>query len=469
MSILNVFPNRETFETTNALLARIAGALDGKTTSTSTNWSEVSRNVKMGVAETMYPVGTELTSYKCYGVSREVYGTAQIGTSIDIAKFVANIGTVDRVPRVFEYDNGMWTHKGVPVNMAEYGFSVTSATTGAKVVATMTCSEITWVVRGHNHHQTSPATAHSMTLEMKNVLCHSAASLGVQLDAPEAFFSNAGSIARAAGTYSFMLSESIGSWEVGTYKFTTGVNLPVGGQFCLSGNSNTALTSLKVLVYRNGYTQYTPDEQVSITKGSGGTSLGTMGQGNVNHAERVSNGSNNYAQSAVRQFLNSSAQHGAVCERKTRFDRPPTWEYGENTGNYHGFLFGMEEDFKSALATVVVPCITNNVYEYASLDETAYAPSQTYEVRDKVFLLSRNEIYGTSDGLDDGSQLEYYVNTTNQEKRAYDNWGASRAKAMRTPSPATTGYTRHVASSGGGVSNSSDAASLGICPAIVIA
>lgn len=469
--VLLKFPNRETFENTNAILARIAGALEnGGSKVYETNFAEVNKNVNLGLGPIMYPVGTEFTAYKAHTAAASVGGQNQGVTAVTInaETFLSAIDTVDRKVKVFEY-NGAWYYNGEAVNPSTYGLTLTGTpATGDTILVNMTCTKIIWVVRAHNHHATVSGAKYTMTIEMKWLYGTDTTYKAVVFDAPEAFYTHESDTALAIGTYNFNLPTTYDKWAAGNYQFTTTKTHPKGAQFCLSGVASTVLTSLKVRIYDDGFNDTVVSEELTITSGNGGTSLGAMGT-ELNHWQRVSYGSNNNAQSNCRQFLNSTAPQGSVCKQMTKYDRKPSWETGTDNA-YAGFLHGMGRDFLNAIATTVVPCRTNNVFEIASLDGTAFATGQTYELHDKVFLLSRPEIWGDWDSasLKDGTQLEFYNGLTNLERIKYDEWGVAHPAWVRSPSPSYAYYERDVGNTTGAVGNYIANLAIGVAAACVI-
>lgn len=469
--VLLKFPNRETFENTNAILARIAGALEnGGSKVYETNFAEVNKNVNLGLGPIMYPVGTEFTAYKAHTAAASVGGQNQGVTAVTInaETFLSAIDTVDRKVKVFEY-NGAWYYNGEAVNPSTYGLTLTGTpATGDTILVNMTCTKIIWVVRAHNHHATVSGAKYTMTIEMKWLYGTDTTYKAVVFDAPEAFYTHESDNALAIGTYHFTLATAYSSWAAGDYQFTTTKTHPKGAQFCISGYADAAMTSRKVRIYDGGYNDTVVSEELTITAGSGGTSLGTFGV-ELNHAQRVSYGSNNCAQSAMRQFLNSTAPQGSVCKQMTKFDRKPSWETGSDNA-YAGFLHGMGQDFLNAIATAVVPCRTNNVFETNSLDGTAFVTGQTYNLHDKVFLLSRGEIWGTYDSasLKDGTLLEFYDGLTNLERIKYDEFGVAHIAWVRTP-PASLAHLEYVVYyTTGAVGNYAANYAIGVAAACVI-
>ena len=474
MSLENVvmkFPNRETFENTNTILARIAGALEkGSDTVYETNFSEVNKNVNLGLGEKLYPVGTEFIGYKAHTALASVGGqnTGVTAVSINAETFLTEIDTIDRKVKVFEY-NGAWYYKGEAVNPANYGLTLTGTpANGDTLLVSMTCTKVIWVVRAHNHHSVLSNALYTMTLEMKWLYGTNTAYKSMQFDKPEAFYTHEDDTALAVGTYTFNLPTTYDKWVAGDYNFTTTKTHPKGAQFVISGYASTALTSLKVRIYDGGFSDTTVSEELTITSGSEGTSLGAMGT-ELNHWQRVSYGSNNYAQSNLRSFLISDAKQGDVCVQRTKYDRPADWDTGTDSA-FAGFLHGLSKDFIGALATAIVPCRTNNVFEINSLDGTAFTTGQTYELHDKVFLLSRPEIWGTWDStsLKDGEQLEFYEGLTNLERIKYDEFGVARNAWVRSPNPSNASYERHVDHVTGEVNSTTALHAYGVSAACVI-
>lgn len=307
-----------------------------------------------------------------------------------------------------------------------YEFTITDSVTGAVIA---------WVVRGHEHHTAANGKlTHTMTLEAKYVYGSANGTYKpLVFDATEALYYAADGL--AAGTYNFTVANQ--AWYVAdngkTYQFTLTNAVPAGGQIVLSMTYNAALEGKSVKTYSSA-TSTAVIETATLTEGSEGTSLGTTdgNSNNVNHMHRAIFGSNNYAQSAARQWLNSSAAAGAVWTPTNIFDRPPSW----NT-SYSGFMRGLPADFLAVVEPAKIPCRTNGIFEVDSLDGTEYAINQVYELQDKFFLLSRPEIYGTWDEntRKDGTLLEYYDGLTDTERKKYDAAGSVRCCWLRSPNP----------------------------------
>lgn len=250
-------------------------------------------------------------------------------------------------------------------------------------------------VVAHNYFKSAhDGNAHTMTL-----MCHDVIR-SLQYDAPEAFYY--ADVELPAGTYHFTIPTTYESWNAGTYQFTLNSALPAGGQLCIYDTSATSMENARVALHRSRTTA--ADGQttiVPITLGDGGTNLGTFGV-ELNHTRRVGGGSDNYGESAIRQFLNSSGDVGDVWTPQTKFDRTPTWN-----GTVRGFAHGLDTDFLAVIGEVVVPCGANTVYE--SPDSTTTI-GKKYTVKDKFYLASAREIMGdATSSVDDGTvQFTYY-------------------------------------------------------------
>ena len=340
-----------------------------------------------------------------------------------------------------------------------YEFTTEDSATGAV---------ITWVVRGHNHHAAAnKKLEHTMTLEAKYVYGSANGTYKTLVfDAPEALYYAAEEL--PAGTYNFTLLAGYDTTYGGgkTLSFTLTQPVPAGGVIMFPWAYNTQSTATKISTYASNAAT-AAIESVAVTEAADGTSLGTADgkTENVNHSHRIRYGSNNYAQSAARQWLNSDAAAGAVWAPSNIFDRPPSW----NT-SYSGFMRGLPADFLAAVQPAIVPCRTNSIAEVNSLDGTEFTINQVYELHDKFFLLSRPEIYGTWDSATykDGELLEFYEGFTDTERIKYDAAGSARYCWLRSPNPGGANFERLVGTSGA-LTTLTASGGYGVAPACIIA
>lgn len=328
----------------------------------------------------------------------------------------------------------------------------------------------TWRVVAHDHHKKADEPeAHTMTLAMKNV--YSLANGGQQavvFSQPDAWYYAEEGL--EPGTYHFTggtdLTEGTGGdikdSSGKTYQFTLTKAVPAGGQITIDPSEDKVFTGHNVVTFASSSSSE-EIERAEITEGSEGTDLGTTGVGNFNHFTRFRVGSNNYAQSALRQWLNTDETGNEWYKPQTRFNRFAT-------KGYPTFKETLPADFLAAVATAEIPCQTNNIFETASLDGTEFTVRQTYTLKEQFFPLSRPEVYGTQEASDrgDGDFLEFYNGLTDAERIQVDVGGAARWVWLRSPSVGNAYYARHVGNSGGLNDNSANSA-YAVAPACIIA
>lgn len=265
--------------------------------------------------------------------------------------------------------------------------------------------DIVFDVLGHNQHK-APGNdaAPTMTIGMHRCIN------GRQIDSAEALYYCASAL--AAGTYHFTLLAGYDTTYGGgkTLQFTLAQSVPAGGVIMFPWAYQTQATTTKVSTYASREST-TPIETVNVGEGSGGTDLGTAdGQTtNMNHTHRIRYGSNNWAESAARQWLNSAEAANAWWHPKTVFDRPPTY------ASSAGFLAGFGDDFLAAVGLVDVTTAYNAMYE---VDGTT---GGSYTTRDRFFLPSMTEVgLGNNDTVAEGSVMEYFNGATDTDRIKYD-------------------------------------------------
>ena len=254
------------------------------------------------------------------------------------------------------------------------------------------------------------------------------------------------------GTYRFTIPNYDASYGGNkTYIFTSTANVPVGGQLTLTWAYNTNPT--KVQGYSSS-TSTTALFDVNIAEWDGTTAcidLGTIKlaqndpdstYGKLNHIHRARYGSNNYYQSGLRQWLNADATANNWWSPSNIFDRP------YDNRNTAGRLNTLNGNMKAVLATPTVNCITNNLFEYPSLDGTTFSLQTAYTVKDKLFLVTHTETNLSSTPNVD-SVLAYYTNAQNADRIKYmkDN-GNAYYWWLRTPYPTGASFVRYVLTSG---------------------
>lgn len=255
-------------------------------------------------------------------------------------------------------------------------------------------SNLDWDIIGINHDIPSdPQYTHSITLQL-----HDQFQTAMQFDAPEAFYYCEDGL--AAGTYYFTIASTYDptSNDLSAYQFTLTQDVPAGGQLTFPWSSGVA-SAVKVNSFASR-TSTTAIEQVSVTEGTDGRNLGNLTiagdfSNNLNAIHRVRYGSNNYKESAIRQWLNSSAAAGSVWTPQTKWDRPPAW-----AATTAGFMNGMDADFLAAIGKTHIVVPRNTATDGGGSDE----------MDDYFFLLSRREVYMGNEvaSVIEGEPYPYY-------------------------------------------------------------
>lgn len=212
----------------------------------------------------------------------------------------------------------------------------------------------------------------------------------IQFDGNEAFYHGA----MSAGTYHFTMGNSWGSNIVANkvYQFTLTQNVPSDGMVVLGTATSatgalpdTAPANWRVRSYASADAT-TPMEIVTLSEGSSGTDLGTLssntkyGDTGLNNMQRSAYGYNRWSQSAVRQYLNSSAAAGAWWSQKNPYDHAP-----DQINSVRGFMAGFPTEFLDVL---------NPIKVVTALNTTSDSQIGSSEITvDTFFLASLEEEY----------------------------------------------------------------------------
>lgn len=291
--------------------------------------------------------------------------------------------------------------------------------------------ELTWDVIGKNID--TPANhnlSHALTLRVHNILPDN-----LEFDAPEAFYACQTS-ALNAGTYYY---NSGGT----NYKFTLTQSVPVGGQLVCTNNAT-------LYSYASG-SSTTPIEIVSVTSGSSGTNLGTLAlntrSGNLNTDYRRQYGSNDWKESAIRQWLNSDKPAGQWWTPQNPWDRPPAYADTANS-----FLYDLDPEFLGVIGKTQV---TTKYF-----DTSTGALNGTYTTEDYFFLMSVSQV--NSRYSDEGTKYTPY--SDNVSRKMYKN-GSATTYCLRSPNSSESYYVYRVDSDGNMGSHGYARGSYGVAPA----
>ena len=308
-------------------------------------------------------------------------------------------------------------------------------------------------VIAHDHHKNpADANAHTMTLLMHNVI-YSRPFDGVEA----AYLVTEDKFAEGlpAGTYHFLIPSGYTSAEAEGWdgiQFTTTEVVPVGGHIVFSWTSGN-VSDAKINTYESATATTAIESNLTLTNGTGGASLGTLlyngdnANGFMNCLTRARYGSNNWNESNIRQWLNSDAASGWWTP-KTVFDR-----LSSSYASLEGFMNGLPGEFVAALGAVDVTTRKNNVFESDS-----DVGNKVYTTRDKIFLLSNDEVGYAVEGIAQGSVVDFYNGAANADRIKYDYSSTATARYwwLRSPSPGGAYVARFVDTSGARNGNYAD-------------
>lgn len=451
----------------------IATALSSAGDAADLNWKNVQNIVRTGMGPKVFPVGTQ------FRVEKETSLSATLGAHTGITDvavneetFLAHIAHAGTGLHEFRFDGAAWIYHGNPVQLSTYGLTVTGTPAdGDEIIVTEALTEIVWDVVGHrktddgvsefstastyavgalvtkngyvwacstavttagawnaaNWQKLYRAGEYRMTLLMHDVWYNR------PFDASEALI--AVPEALGAGTYHFTYGEE-------TYQFTLTDDVPAGSMMrCGYPSTGTDLDSQTLSVYADGKAT-TAAQTATIITGDGGTDLGTVGDANtdggkLNNMTRMQYGSNNYKESAIRQWLNSGAKAGEWWAQQHAHDQAVAY------ANEAGFLHGMDADFLDVVQETAVLCGTNSTWERAG-----WETNKPYVLADRFFLPSRPEVGLGAESMNQGSVLEYYDGAKNVDRIKRDFGSTARVWWLRSPYPSNAYIVRGVVSDG---------------------
>ena len=347
-------------------------------------WEDVQTIVRSGLAQQYFSVGDKFMVYVLSGLTTSIKnGSGVTGVMVDRSAFINKLGEIPRDEKQFTYDAKFWRdNNGNIVDIGDFGITIGGTPVdGDYIVITPSVTWRTFIVIGFD--QETPADSnytHSMTLQLET-------SLGsFSFDTKEATWyidEETFSLGLLPMKYSFMVGSS-------SYCFTTTKHVPVGGQVVLNQSA------MVVETYESAYDKQNI-ELVSVEVGSGGTELPAVNTNtddkNVNSLNRVNYGSDNWAESDVRVWINSDGSAGSWWEPKSVFDRVPT-----RASSANGFLYCVDPSFISVIGEVKKTTQRGFTDGYGLANST-----------ERFFLPSVAEVFGISQRPEDGMDGEAYT------------------------------------------------------------
>lgn len=399
--------------------------------------------------------------------------------TINEETFLEKLQTTNKMLTIIAAQKGepaVYTYKDIQA-IVRSGLASKCFAVGDQISVMRNETQLTFDIIGFDHDEASdPNIHHTMTLQL-----HDLWSSYLVFDASEVLL--VAKQALPAGTYNITLNHGTyggGTAQDSTYQFTTTKEIPVGGairhstmgQYSSSGYTKAQITAGKFTTYTTADASAALESNLATVEGSAGINLGTASASNpsyrvetnycyVNFTERNFYGSNNWSQSALRQWMNSDGAANTWWTPQTVFDRPAN-------ASIDGFLKGMDANFLSVLCDVKKKT-QNSVSDGYGLAESD----------ERFFLLSRPEVYGgterSADGPD-GTVYAYYGQGLSDLSAPSTGADTNRIKYrsgtpyywwLRSPFASYGFYVRSV-SLDGSVSYNGASSSLGVAPACVI-
>lgn len=391
---------------TDETLGRIAGATEAIALAMSEDaqgeikhWKSLRNLLRLGLISKVLNAGDQIRVEKESGLSTTFVSEGITVVAVNEETFIAAVGTADPGAYEFIYDGAAWHLNGAVVELATYGITITGTPAADDVIVVhVAANEILFDVLGPDYDvSVNPTYPHTLSLLTQDVQQYGT----IPFSSPQALYHVDASVwpsgIPANTTLNITLlhgANNNGTAEDGSYQFTTPVAIPVGGKIrhttmgqymsSADGYNQAHITGGTFTVYDENYTQLASG--IACTAGSGGTNLGTATACDpqyktgdfVNFTQRNAYGSNRYAHSANRKWLNSAAPgaaSGAIASWWTPsdvFDMPVR-------STLPGFLHGMDPAFVDCIGKVfkrTALCIADG-YGYEDTEEYVWLPSMT--------------------------------------------------------------------------------------------
>ena len=336
--------------------------------------------VAAGLAPEYFEIGDQIIVNK---MSSMVVSTnnARFSATINKQEFLEGIGEAASKDYIFTYTGTAYVNeKGQGVNLADLGITVTgSPIANDYITVHEVASQLVYDIIGFDKETPiDPTKLHSMTLQLHGIFTN------LMFDEKE--FALASEEVLPAGKYKFTNSGT-------AYAFTTTKDIPIGGGIRWSADTFSA--SVTVTTYEADTRTVLEEGLVLSSDVSGATDLGALNTKSnpfANSSQRHQYGSNNYLNSAIKQFINAKQTAGNWWSKKTIFDRKPA-----AADTLDGFLYGVDPSFLAVCGKV----------KKTWKSDTVWDNSGEHIIEDKFFLLSNAEVMFNS-ASDEGTGYPYY-------------------------------------------------------------
>lgn len=450
--------------------------------------AEIQALVSLGLHSAI-AVGTEYEVYRMTDVTATYSGSGITGASVDAEDFIEKLSSRPAVYQFVKY-GGKWylyNTEGEEVDLAEYGVTVSgSPANGSSITVTVYAQRL--VLDVADHDKCCSSDENSVVFLSKDIVSYWA----IPLSEPQLLIH--AKTALAPGKYRFTLDHGAyggATGQDGTYIFSVGTEIPAGGGIRhstvgvrQSSYSKAQITGGTVTTYGTQPARSVIESGVTVYEWNGVescTDLGTVtsedpsylspvsGLTDVNFTTRCSYGSNRYANSSLRKWLNSDGKPVSGPDTTFSywwtpsdcFDMPPA----ESARKLAGFLYGLDPELAANLGEASV------VTRVPVPDQAAVGKAKE-TLSDKVFLVSMAELYpmGTSSdySVAEGGLLALFDGDTGNELKIKYYNGTARDWFTRSAYKNDGYYLWYAESDDGAGHITLASAKQGVVPAMMI-
>ena len=348
-----------------ATLANCLMGLNLEFNSSVMTYSRIKEILNAGQGKSYFAVGDQITVEKENSIL-VTPSNNDLAISFTEATFLAKEHEAGNKDYIFAYSAEGWLDEhNNPVTLSEYGIVISSGTPviGDTITVHETASELVFDV--------AHVTADKLILVMHD------AFISMQFDAKEAKW------AAADGS----------QLPAGKYKISSTLSFTATQPFYCAAPSNTTLsTSVTVTTY--GANRATVESGLAIVADVTDCDGDLTESGCENHNDRVNYGSNNYLESAIRQYLNGTS--AGWWSPQTKWDLRPS--------NYSGtpFMHGIDPAF--------LDIVDDGDKTWKDNTNGTYGNTGAHTFQDKFYLLCSKDVNFSTDADESDERLDLFTN-----------------------------------------------------------
>lgn len=328
-------------------------------------YARIKEILNAGKGLSYFQVGDQLTVAKENSILVTPSNNS-LSISFNEETFLSKEHEAGNIDYVFSYTADGWKDAGHNlVTLSEYGITISSGTpvVGDTITVHETASELVFDI--------AHVEAGKLTLVMHD------AFISMQFDAQEAKWAAADGSQLPAGKYKISSTLAF----VATQPF-----------YCARPSNTTLSTSVTVTTY--GANRAAVESNLAIVADVTDCDGDLTESGCENHNDRVNYGSNNYMESAIRQYLNGTAN--GWWSPQTKWDLRPS--------NYSGvpFKHGIDPAFLDILSTPDDLIWKDNT-------NGTYGNTGSHSITDKFFLLCSKDVNFSTDADESNTRLALFT------------------------------------------------------------